>query len=137
MFIGFINFYQHFTQNFSKIIISLISRLKTNKSSEVLAPKKFKAFDNEIDGGGDNRANETVKNSSKSKKSKNEKSGNSTRAKDIGAMGKPMFLTANARKAFNQLRQAFIKALIQLFDLESHIQIQINALSYVIGKVFS
>ena len=84
--------------------------------------------DDEVVGGGD-------RNLSKSKKSKNTKSGIQTR---IGAMGEPTFLTPDAREAFNQLRQAFTKALIlRHFDPECHIRIETNPSSYAIGGVLS
>ena len=48
------------------------------------------------------------------------------------------YLTLKARKAFIQLKQAFIKApILQPSDSKYHIQIQINALSFAIGKVLS
>ena len=57
---------------------------------------------------------------------------------NIRAIGKSNFLTPNAKKAFNHLRLAFIKALIpQHFDLENHIRIGIDTSSYTIGGVLS
>ena len=57
---------------------------------------------------------------------------------NIGAMREPNFLTLDAKKAFNYLQLAFIKALIlQHFDLESHIQIKTDASGYAIGGVSS
>ena len=48
------------------------------------------------------------------------------------------FLTPKAKLAFTQLRQAFIEALIlYYFDLESHIRIEIDELSYAIDSVLS
>ena len=48
------------------------------------------------------------------------------------------YLTPNARQAFTQLKQAFTKALIlEHFDLECHIQIEIDASGYAIGDVLS
>ena len=48
------------------------------------------------------------------------------------------YLTPNARQVFTQLKQAFIKALIlQHFDLECHIRIEIDASGYVISVVVS
>ena len=58
--------------------------------------------DEVVRGGGDRN-----KSKSKFKKSKYAKSGIQTR---LGAMRKLTFLTLDARKAFNQLRQAFTKA---------------------------
>ena len=75
--------------------------LKTTGSSEELAPKTFRADDNEvINSGSSGKANETVRNSSRK----------STHMPNIGATGEPNFLTPNAKKAFNHLRLAFIKA---------------------------
>ena len=75
------------------------------------------------------------KNLSKSKKSKNTKSGVQTR---LGATGEPIFLTPNARKAFNQLSQAFTEApILRDFDPEYHIRIETNASGYIIGEVLS
>ena len=88
--------------------------------------------DDEIVGGG-GKADD--KNLSKSIKSKNAKSGKQMR---IGATGKPTFLTPGARKTFNQLKQAFTKALIlQHFDPECHIWSETDPSGYAIGGVFS
>ena len=51
----------------------------------------------------DCRANKTFKNLFKSKKSKNNKSKNLTYMLNIKATGKPIFLTLNAKKVFNNL----------------------------------
>ena len=102
--------------------------LKTTGSSKESAPKMFRADDNEVVGDGGGRANETVKNSSR----------NLTRVLNIGAIGEPNFLTLNAKKAFNHLRLAFIKApILRHFDPKSHIRIETNVSSYAIGGVLS
>ena len=75
----------------------LTSILKTTRSSN-LAPKKLGANDDEVVWG-DSKADN--KNSSKSKKSKNAKSGIQTHIK---ATKKPTFLTSGIKKTFNQLR---------------------------------
>ena len=70
--------------------------------------------------------------------SKNEKSRKSTRVPNIGATGEPNFLTPDAKKAFNYLRLAFIKApILQHFDPESHIRIETDVPGYAIGRVSS
>ena len=57
---------------------------------------------------------------------------------NVEATGEPNFLTPNAKNVFNHLRLAFIEVLIlQHFDPESYIRIQINASGYVIGGVLS
>ena len=84
--------------------------------------------DKVVGGGGD-------RNLSKSKKSKNTKSGIQMR---IGATGALTFLTPDAREAFNQLRQAFTEApILRHFDPECHIWIKTNASSYAIDGILS
>ena len=86
--------------------------------------------DEVIEGGGDRNLSK-----SKSKKSKNAKSGIQTH---LGATREPTFLSSDAREAFNQLRQAFTKALIlRHYDPECHIRIETNASGYAIGGVLS
>ena len=94
--------------------------------------KAFRADDNEAVGVG-GRANGTVVNLSKNKKFRK-----STCIPNIRATGKLNFLTLDAKKAFNHLRLAFTKApILQHFDLESHIRIEIDTLGYAIGGVLS
>ena len=83
VFIGVADFYRRFIQGFSRIAALVTSMLKTIGSSD-LALKVFKADGNKVVGV-NGRVNETVKDSSKSKKSKNKKSKISTRFSDIGA----------------------------------------------------
>ena len=100
--------------------------LKTTGLSKELALKTFKADKDEVVDGSD--GSKTVRNLSKK----------STRVPNIGAIGELNFLTPNAKKAFNHLRLAFIKApIFRYFDLESYIWIKTNISSYVIGGVLS
>ena len=93
----------------------------------------FRADNNKVVGGDSGKANEIVVNLSK-----NEKSRKLMRMPNIEAMEKPNFLTLNAKKPFNHLRLAFIKALIlRHFDLESHIRIETNVSGHAIGGVSS
>ena len=88
--------------------------------------------------GGGGKTDEMVKNLSKSKKSKNNKSGNLTRVPNIEAKREPIFLTLDTRKTFNHLRQAFLEALIlQHIDPECYIWIETDASGYAIGGVLS
>ena len=101
----------------------------------LLASKAFKADNNEVvRGGSGGRTDETV-DSSKSKKLKNTMSEIQIR---IGPPKEIKFFTFSIKKVFNRLKQAFIKALIlRHYDPECHIQIEINASSYVISRVLS
>ena len=125
VFIGFAIFYQQFIRGFNKIAVPLTSMLKTTRLSDL---SQRDNDDEVVESGGNN-------NLFKSKKSKNAKSGIQTR---LGAMGEPIFLTLDTRDTFNQLRQAFTKALIlQHFDPEWHIRIETDASGYAIKRVLS
>ncbi len=64
------------------------------------------------------------------------KKAEASRAKNLGQSGS--FLTADARRVFTELRQAFVEAPIHNhFDPERHIQIETDAGGYVIGEIFS
>ena len=98
-----------------------------------MALKTFGAGDDEIVRGKDNRADKTIVDLSKSRKKKFRQS---TCMLNIGATKKSNFLTLNAKKAFNYLWLAFIKAqILQHFDLEDHIQIETDASGYAIDRV--
>ncbi len=59
-----------------------------------------------------------------------------SKAKKLGQSGS--FLTSKARKAFTKLRQAFVEALIlNHFDSEHHIRIEMDASGYAIGEILS
>ena len=70
-----------------------------------LASKAFRIDGNKIVGSDDNRANGTVVNLFKNKKSRK-----SMYVLNIRVIEKSYFLTPNAKKAFNHLRLTFIKA---------------------------
>ena len=56
----------------------------------------------------------------------------------LDATGEPIFLTPDAKEAFNQLRQAFTEAsILWHFDPEDHIRIETNTSNYIIGGVLS
>lgn len=76
----------------------------------------------DTDGGSCGDRNETIE--------KSPHASNST--KDTG------YFNLEARKAFTQLKQAFIQALIfEYFNSERHIQIETNTLSYAINEIRS
>ena len=107
--------------------------LKTARSSEKLAPRAFRAGNNEVVRGGGDKVDETVVNLSK-----NEKSKKLTRVPNVGATREPNFLISDAKKTFNHLRLAFIKApILQHFNSESYIRIETDASGYAISGVLS
>ena len=90
-----------------------------------MAPKTFKAGNNEVVGDDSNRTNKTVVNLSN--KLKNNKSRNSIYVLYVEVIKKPTFLTSNAKNAFNYLKQIFIKTLIfWYFDVKYYIWIETN-----------
>ena len=99
--------------------------LKTTGLSEELALRAFRIGNHEVvEGGG--KADKTVVDLFKFK---NEKSRKLTHMPNIGVTRESNFLTLNAKKTFNYLRLAFIKApILQHFEPKSHIQIETNAL---------
>ena len=77
--------------------------------------------------------NKTVINSSKSNKS-----WNFIYISNIRATQKPIFLTSNVKKVFNNLKQVFIKAsILQYFNWKSYIKIDTNVSSYAIDRVLN
>ena len=100
-----------------------------------MTPKAFRAGKNKVVRSDSNRTNKTVVDLFKSKNKKFKKL---TYILNIRAMKKPYFLTPNAKKTFNYLRLAFIKApILQHFDLKSHIRIETNVSGYTISGVLS
>ena len=98
-----------------------------------MAPKAFWADENKVVGDSGDKANGTVVNLSKKKKLRK-----LMHVPNIGATEKPNFLTLDAKKIYNHLRLAFIKApILWYFDLKSHIQIETDASDYAIGGVLS
>ena len=109
--------------------------LKTTRLSKKLALKAFRVDNDEVVGSSGGRADETIVDSSMFK---NKKSKKLTRMPNIGAMRELKFLISDAKKAFNHLRLAFIKAPnLQYFDSESHIWIETEASGYAIGAMSS
>ena len=156
VFLGFANFYQRFIQGFSRMAASLTSMLKTTILPEKSTPERLGVDDDEVDrfGVGGNGVKHAKKSGklSKSEKSKSEKT---SKSRNLAKSGKKLsksgnstnfdttedrskFLTPGARTAFNCLRLAFTEALIlQHFDPEYHIWIEIDISGYAIGGILS
>ena len=119
VFIGFANFYRCFIQGFTKIAAPLTSMLKT---STTVDQSNLITID---------VSNKLDEKSSKARLLK------SSRTQKL-ARSESGFLIANAKQAFSRLKQAFIEApVLQHFDPEQHIQIEINASGYAIVGVLS
>ncbi len=72
----------------------------------------------------------------KSKKWIRAKKAEASRAKNLGQSGS--FLIANARRAFTELRQAFIGApILNHYNPEHYIRIEMDASGYVMGRILS
>ena len=68
----------------------------------------------------------------------NRKLAKSNFLKPVRKAEEPSFLTLDARQAFTQLRQAFIKTtILRYFNPKRHIRIETDAFGYVIYDVFS
>ena len=82
-----------------------------------MVSKAFRANKNEVVDSNSGKTNETIMNLSR----------NLTYMPNIRAIKELIFLTSNAKKTFNNLREAFIKApIFQHFVLKSYIQIEIG-----------
>ena len=139
IFLGFANFYWRFIQGFSYIATPLTSMLKTTGSiGSIASPEETKGGvggDNVVNvvGGGEATNPIKGKNLAKTTKFKNHDFPKS-RPEEAGTG----FLTPETRLAFIQLRQMFVEApIFHYFDLESHIQIETDALGYAIRDVLS
>ena len=76
--------------------------------------------------------------SPKTSKSGNPKSGNSVKPGNSEATEESKFLTSEAKKAFNRLKQAFTEGpILRHFDPKCHIWIETDVSGYSIGEVLS
>ena len=163
VFLGFAYFYHWFIKGFSKITAPLTSMLKTTMSLQVLAANEMLgarvlATDESSNVGGGDGSNDGLKRvepktgklvkSLKLSKSRNSKGKNSAKSKKPSKSGNLpnfdtteaglSFLTSEARAVFNHLWLAFTKApILQHFDPECPIWIEIDASSYAISDVLS
>ena len=109
--------------------------LKITELSKESAPRSFWAGNDKVVRSGSGRPDKTIVDLSTSK---NEKSRKLTRMPNIGAIEESNFLIPDAKKAFNHLWLAFIKApILRHFDPESHIRIKTKALRYAINGVLN
>ncbi len=65
------------------------------------------------------------------------KKAKTSKAKNLNIQSR-LFPTSRVRKTFIKLKQAFVEApILNHFDLEHHIQIEIDVLCYTISRIFN
>ena len=141
VFLGFANFYRCFIQGFSKIATPLTSMLWISQTSTT---QKLMNLIDEF-GEGDRDENETRKASTSIKGpiganylSFNHVSHILSNIDSNSAKNVNNYLTPDAKRAFDQLLQAFTEApIFQHFDPEKYIQVKTDAFGHVIGGVLS
>ena len=140
-FLGFANLYHCFIQGFSRIAARLTSMLRMSPTPTT---QKLMDLVDEFDEG-DRGKNEAKKTSASTKKptgadyqSSNHVSYTVSNFVSNSAKNVSNYLTPNAKKAFDQLRQAFTKApILQYFNSEQYIQVETDASGYAISGVLS
>ena len=140
VFLGFANFYRRFIQGFSRIAAPLTSMLKTSGGTE----SKTRPGEGGVGVGGSRAGRGGSKLGDGSGMDDIEVDGGEV---EVGEKGRNLFkskktelgfFTSGARKAFTELRQAFIKALILYhFDPKRHFRVETDASGYAIGRVLS
>ena len=131
VFLGFANFYRRFIQGFSKIAALLTSMLKMSPTPTSITQKLMNLIDEF--GRGDRGENEAR--TSASTKGPNRADYPSS---DYVSYTVSNYLTPDAKKAFDQLCQAFTEAaILQHFNPEQYIRVQTDASRHAIGGVLS
>ncbi len=141
VFLRFANFYRRFIQGFSRLAAPLNSMLKTTSAAGPANPEQGGQGIQMEDQGEKEPAQKSPKGQKGQKTAKSKKwicaeKAEASRAKNLGQSR--LFLTADARRAFTKLRQAFLKApILNHFDPERHIRIETDVSGYAIGGVLS
>ena len=131
VFLGFTNFYRRFIQGFSRIAAPLTSMLRISLTPTSATQKSMNLVDEF--GGGDCGKNEARTSTSTKRPTEADYP-----SSDHVSHAVSNYLTLDAKKPFDQLRQAFTKApILQHFDLEQYIQVKTDASGYAIGGVLS
>ena len=146
VFLGFVNFYQHFIQDFSKIAGLLISMLKTSSPiglSTILQSIDVTDEDKVGESGGNKTNLSSLSASTRSTGAGyltfgGAKKGSGNTKKGVKAARGFDCLTLVTKKAFNHLRHVFTQVpILQYFDLQWHIRIETDASGYAIDRVLS
>ena len=143
VFFGFANFYRQFIQRFSRIAAPLTSMLKASGGTK----SKTQPGEGGV-GVGCSRAGYGKSKLDDGRRIDGDKvDGDEIRDDEVGTKVQKLskfkktelgFLTPGARKAFTELRQAFIKApIFHHFDPERHIWVETDASGHPIARVFN
>ena len=143
VFLGFANFYCCFIQGFSRIAAPLTSMLRMSPISTLGMQKSMDLVDEF--GGGDCDKNKARKTFASTKRlteadylSYNHVSHVISNFVSNSAKNVSNYLTLDAKKALDQLCQAFTKApIFQHFNPEQYIRVETNASGHAIGRVLS
>ena len=134
IFLGFANFYRHFIQGFSRIAAPLTSILRISPISTT--PNSMNLVDEF--GKGDRGKNEARRTSASTKGPTGADYSSSNHVSHTVSNNVSNYLTSDAKRAFDQLYQAFTEAFIfQHFDPEQYIWLETDMSGYAIGGVLS
>ena len=141
VFLNFANFYCHFIQGFGRIAPPLTLMLKISPT-QISATQKLMDLVNEFGDCGENKRRKTsalMKGPTKGDYlSSNYVSHAVSNFVSNSAKNVSNYLTPDAKKTFDQLRQPFTKAPnFQHFNLEQYIQVETDASGHAIGRVLS
>ena len=139
VFLGFANIYQQFIQGFSRFAAPLTSILKIALVASLIVGDEHDGKGIQVENWDKKEPIQKSRKSqrtAKSKKSIRAKKAEASRAKNLGQSN--TFLTADARKTFTKLSQAFIKVpILNHFISKHHIRIEMDASGYAIGGILS
>ena len=131
VYLGFANFYRRFLQGFSRIAAPLTSMLRMSPRPTSSTQKSMNLVDEF--GGSDCAENET-----RTSASTKEPTGADYPSANYVSYVVSNYLTPDAKKAFDQLRQAFTEApILQHFNPEQYIRVETDASGYAISEVLS
>ena len=134
VFLGFANFYHRFIQGFSKIAAPLTSMLRINPTSTT--QKSMNLVDKF--GEGECGENEARRASASIKGPTGADYPSFDHVSHTISNNISNYLTLDAKRAFDQLREAFTEApILQHFDPEWYIRVETDASGYAIGGVLS
>ena len=131
VFLGFANFYRCFIESFSRIAALLTFMLKMSPTLTSVTQKSMDLV--EKFGGNDYSENEARTSASTKRPTRADYPSSAHVSHAVSN-----YLTPDAKKAFDQLRQVFTKApIFQHFDLEWYIRVETDAFGHAIGGELS